>query len=908
MGGKHQGSKFSKKVARGNPHLSKEDANSPAVAHRPDCPPSKERRLVEKERLLEEMQRMRMREAQEKAASGTPSGSGDATPSAASGSGCGTPLSTMESCPLCVADLSQCAWAGGVGLGRSVIRSHPDGDILILGTPFVVLNKAATESNLRLLQELLPLLTVEDINSCHPDTGRAALHWAARANCLDCAKLLVSAGARLDVTDACGRTPLHEAAANARTALVQWLLQQGADVNAKSSGEAIPLHFAVNADDQAGGVACAKLLLEAGSAVDARDDSGSTPVHTAQCRGNVEAVRCLVAAGADVHSATCASANWTGLQELCALGARANHSTDTSHARIRQVVEMAQVLMEEFKVDPHAKMKPSSHFNGQPRSETGSTISAFQLTTTSGESSDGMLFYDNPAQQAIGAIIARRDDDAQQVSAAVAEAAASPSARGMLNSLMKTLSDTLGFQTSPAAAAAVESMVTGRITEALVAANTTAAKTAAESEPSESEAPSHTTAEGTSSTQQASAAEAAAPDPNPSTATGQSTTAATTVDDSGMIEASELERSSSCPSLVTSDDEVDEREVVVSATTTPPSDSTAPLGMGLGLGLGSAAKPGGGTPATKRSPFGFSFPKSADTIQGNKTATTAGTTTPSLSKAGQPLSWLGFVSHSLVVNRISGWFVGQPAGVGSNNVSAEEQRGLERSSSCPSLVATSDEEDECEPSTLPLEEESDVGSDEESEFEESGGEEWSEEAAAAESKRIEERISAHHRLEEETQVNAAAEAARGQRRGGRGGGSSAPNLFSTAYFEPSFMQRHSFELAAMSCEQLKAHLSAVGVDSSGAVEKRELVALATAQGSCPVAAAAKARAAAAEAVASAKRGKAVPPRGPGKDPEAMPRRELERLLASAGVDYSDAIDKEELVKLYVIHELVSPIT
>jgi len=38
-----------------------------------------------------------------------------------------------------------------------------------------------------------------------------------------------------------------------------------------------------------------------------------------------------------------------------------------------------------------------------------------------------------------------------------------------------------------------------------------------------------------------------------------------------------------------------------------------------------------------------------------------------------------------------------------------------------------------------------------------------------------------------------------------------------------------------------------------------------------------------------------------KDPEQLSMRELERQLAAMGVDYSDAIDKEELVELYQAH-------
>ena len=86
-------------------------------------------------------------------------------------------------------------------------------------------------------------------------------------------------------------------------------------------------------------------------------------------------------------------------------------------------------------------------------------------------------------------------------------------------------------------------------------------------------------------------------------------------------------------------------------------------------------------------------------------------------------------------------------------------------------------------------------------------------------------------------------------------------------------------ISRMRVKELKGHLTAVGVDHSGALEKSELVALAMAQVTAS---------ATAEEVSA-------------KDPEQLSMRELERQLAAMGVDYSDAIDKEELVELYQAH-------
>ena len=62
----------------------------------------------------------------------------------------------------------------------------------------------------------------------------------------------------------------------------------------KKSGET-PLHKAV----EEGNLESIRALIEAGADVHAKDEDGQTPLHQ---RGNAEAVRVLIAAGADVHA------------------------------------------------------------------------------------------------------------------------------------------------------------------------------------------------------------------------------------------------------------------------------------------------------------------------------------------------------------------------------------------------------------------------------------------------------------------------------------------------------------------------------------------------------------------------------------------------------------------------------
>ena len=85
--------------------------------------------------------------------------------------------------------------------------------------------------------------------------------------------------------DRTGDTPLHTAAASGDVALVQKLIERGADVNARVvSGEvyssewgSTPLHFAA----RDGNVAIAEALIKAGASTTAVDARGATPLHRA---------------------------------------------------------------------------------------------------------------------------------------------------------------------------------------------------------------------------------------------------------------------------------------------------------------------------------------------------------------------------------------------------------------------------------------------------------------------------------------------------------------------------------------------------------------------------------------------------------------------------------------------------
>ena len=93
--------------------------------------------------------------------------------------------------------------------------------------------------------------------------------------------------------------PLIDAAKNADTAVLRSLLKQRVDVNAAAADGTTALHWASYRDD----VESADLLIRAGAKVNAANDLGATPLWTASMNGSVAMVRALLQGGADPNLA-----------------------------------------------------------------------------------------------------------------------------------------------------------------------------------------------------------------------------------------------------------------------------------------------------------------------------------------------------------------------------------------------------------------------------------------------------------------------------------------------------------------------------------------------------------------------------------------------------------------------------
>lgn len=97
-----------------------------------------------------------------------------------------------------------------------------------------------------------------------------------------------------------GFQPLGLAAFFGYPKVVEFLLEQGAEVNSPSRNEqkVMPLHSAVAARH----LGIARLLLEQGAEAYAKQEAGYTPLHEAAQNGQTDMVKLLLAYGADVHT------------------------------------------------------------------------------------------------------------------------------------------------------------------------------------------------------------------------------------------------------------------------------------------------------------------------------------------------------------------------------------------------------------------------------------------------------------------------------------------------------------------------------------------------------------------------------------------------------------------------------
>ena len=151
-----------------------------------------------------------------------------------------------------------------------------------------------TEAILRMLVAAGAAVDVVD------DAGISPIHLAARAGDTDAVALLIAFGADIEAIDGKGHTAIQSATMRSQGDVVQQLIQAGADINSKDGRGASPLHNAVHRND----VELVRTLINSGANLEATVSLSQTPLHWAAMLGRSEIANLLVVAGANVNART----------------------------------------------------------------------------------------------------------------------------------------------------------------------------------------------------------------------------------------------------------------------------------------------------------------------------------------------------------------------------------------------------------------------------------------------------------------------------------------------------------------------------------------------------------------------------------------------------------------------------
>ena len=180
---------------------------------------------------------------------------------------------------------------------------------------------------------LRTLIDAPDVNlNLRTETGHTPLHAAANNGRAASARLLIDAGANINISDKYqqtalhlaayfgyddivdalikrpdvnlnvrnkdGNTPLHIAADNGRAASARLLIDAGADINISDHKQRTALHMAADLGDDD---IVDALIKRPDVNLNVRNENGYTPLHIAAGRGREQSARLLIDAGADIN-------------------------------------------------------------------------------------------------------------------------------------------------------------------------------------------------------------------------------------------------------------------------------------------------------------------------------------------------------------------------------------------------------------------------------------------------------------------------------------------------------------------------------------------------------------------------------------------------------------------------------
>src|ERR1051325_1415503 len=134
---------------------------------------------------------------------------------------------------------------------------------------------AAREGKTNIVEELLQLGANPKIKDWRTGNALITLAGEAEGDPRPTMSRLLGAGLEVNADDSTGATALHHAAMTGETVVVDFLLRSGARLDVKDRLGNTPLHTVGTPEK-------AKLLLSAGASLSLKNDAGYTPIDLAQ--------------------------------------------------------------------------------------------------------------------------------------------------------------------------------------------------------------------------------------------------------------------------------------------------------------------------------------------------------------------------------------------------------------------------------------------------------------------------------------------------------------------------------------------------------------------------------------------------------------------------------------------------
>ncbi len=175
---------------------------------------------------------------------------------------------------------------------------------MVSGLRFASLMQATENANIKRINEIITQYptTMTQMTSNLIDYGFSPLHVAAEEGYTDVMQRFINAGANINIHTSKGNqnTPLHKAVQYGHKKIVEILIHHGANLNATNKNHVTPLGKAITTDN----LDIARLLLKAGAHVNIANEYGMTPLHWAAQQGDTEMVQLLLSYDAKINAQT----------------------------------------------------------------------------------------------------------------------------------------------------------------------------------------------------------------------------------------------------------------------------------------------------------------------------------------------------------------------------------------------------------------------------------------------------------------------------------------------------------------------------------------------------------------------------------------------------------------------------